>query len=160
MTKWVVGRTRGTIQQKCYSSLFCRRPVWAVLAWAGMSSLWCCPSSISFAITTLPTLLAALKDGFGEAVVVCDMSEPCKFSCLDRCQKSFLWTHKEADLAPHPVVGRQSVYCHACYAYCQGFLACLFLHFRSIHLHFFQNLSRFFPVLAMANTWFLCRPAE
>ena len=46
-------------------------------------------------------------------------------------------------------------------AYCQGFLSCLFLHFQSIHLHFFfQNLSRFFPVLALANTWFLCRPAE
>ena len=40
------------------------------------------------------------------------------------------------------------------------FLSCLFLHFRSIHLHFFQNLTRFFPVLAVANTWFLCRPAE
>ena len=39
-------------------------------------------------------------------------------------------------------------------------LSCLFLHFRSIHLHFFQNLTRFFPVLAVANTWFLCRPAE
>ena len=54
----------------------------------------------------------------------------------------------------------KSVYSHARYAYCQGFLSCLFLHFRSIHLHFFQNLSRFFPVLAVANTWFLCRPAE
>ena len=54
----------------------------------------------------------------------------------------------------------RSVYSHACYAYCQGFLSCLFLHFQSIHLHFFQNLSRFFPVLAVANTWFLCRPAE
>ena len=45
-----------------------------------------------------------------------------------------------------------SVYSHMCYAYCQGFLPCLFLPFRSIHLHFFQNLSRFFPVLALANT--------
>ena len=54
----------------------------------------------------------------------------------------------------------KSVYSHTCYAYCQGFLSCLFLNFRSIHLHFFQNLSRFFPVLAVANTWFLCRPAE
>ena len=54
----------------------------------------------------------------------------------------------------------KSVYSQTCYAYCQGFLSCLFLPFRSIHLHFFQNLSRFFPVLAMANTWFLCRPAE
>ena len=25
---------------------------------------------------------------------------------------------------------------------------------------FFQNLSRFFPLLAVANIWFLCRPAE
>ena len=40
------------------------------------------------------------------------------------------------------------------------FLSCLFLHFRSIRLHFFQNLSRFFPVLAVTNTWFLCRPTE
>ena len=54
----------------------------------------------------------------------------------------------------------KSVYSHTCYAYRQGFLSCLFLHFRSIHLHFFHNLSRFFPVLAVANTWFLCRPAE
>ena len=30
----------------------------------------------------------------------------------------------------------RSVYSHTCYAYCQGFLPCLFLHFRSIHLHF------------------------
>ena len=54
----------------------------------------------------------------------------------------------------------RSVYSHTCYAYCQRFLSCLFLHFRSIHLHFFQNLSQFFSVLAVANTWFLCRPAE
>ena len=53
-----------------------------------------------------------------------------------------------------------SVYSHTCYAYCRGFLSCLFLHFWSIHLHFFQNLSRFFPVLAVANIRFLCRPAE
>ena len=38
----------------------------------------------------------------------------------------------------------RSVYSHTCYAYCQGFLPCLILHFRSIHLHFFQNLSRIF----------------
>ena len=42
----------------------------------------------------------------------------------------------------------RSVYSHTCYAYCQGFLSCLFLPFQSIHLHFFQNLSQFFPVLA------------
>ena len=35
------------------------------------------------------------------------------------------------------------VYSHTCYAYCQGFLLCLFLPFRTIHLHFVKNLSRF-----------------
>ena len=33
------------------------------------------------------------------------MSEPCKFPTFDSCQKMFLWTHKEADFAPHPVIG-------------------------------------------------------
>ena len=56
-------------------------------------------------ITALPTLQGALRNGFGEAVVACDMSEACKFPSLDSCQKRFLWTHKEDDLAPHPVVG-------------------------------------------------------
>ena len=42
----------------------------------------------------------------------------------------------------------RSVYSHTCYAYCQGVLPCLFLPFQSIHQHFFQNLSQFFPVLA------------
>ena len=37
----------------------------------------------------------------------------------------------------------RSVYSHTCYAYFQGFLPCLFLPSRSIHLHFVQNLSRF-----------------
>ena len=37
--------------------------------------------------------------------MACDMSEPCKFPSFDSCQKRFLLTHKEVDLAPHPVVG-------------------------------------------------------
>ena len=55
--------------------------------------------------TASPILQGALKDGFGEAVVACDMPEPCKFQSLDSWQKRFLWTHKEVDLASHPVVG-------------------------------------------------------
>ena len=51
------------------------------------------------------TLQGTLKDGFGEAVVVCDMTKLYKFPPLDSCQKRFLWTHKEVDLTPHPVVG-------------------------------------------------------
>ena len=37
--------------------------------------------------------------------MACDMPEPCKFQSFDSCQKRFLWTQKEVDLAPHPVVG-------------------------------------------------------
>ena len=55
--------------------------------------------------TVSPTLRGAQEDSFGEAVVARDMPEPCKFLSLDSCQKRFLWTHKEVDLAPHPVVG-------------------------------------------------------
>ena len=49
---WTIGSSRGhdkTIQQRSSSSLFCRRLLWAVLAWAGMSSLWGRPSSVSSA---------------------------------------------------------------------------------------------------------------
>ena len=37
--------------------------------------------------------------------LACDMPKPCKFPSLDSCQKMFLWTHKEVDLASHPVIG-------------------------------------------------------
>ena len=39
LTDWVVDGTRGTIQQRFSSNLFCRRPLWAVLAMARMSTL-------------------------------------------------------------------------------------------------------------------------
>ena len=45
----------------------------------------------------------------------------------------------------------RSLYSNACYAYCQGFLPHSFLPFQSIHLHFFQNLSKVFPMLAVLN---------
>ena len=35
--------------------------------------------------------------------MACDIFKPCKFPSLDSCQKRFLRTHKEVDLAPHPV---------------------------------------------------------
>ena len=34
-----------------------------------------------------------------------NMPEPCKFPSPDSCRKRFLWTHKEVDLALHPVSG-------------------------------------------------------
>ena len=55
--------------------------------------------------TVSPTLQGAMKGGFGEAVVTCNMPKPCKFPSLDSCQKRFLLTHKDLDLAPHPVFG-------------------------------------------------------
>ena len=52
----------------------------------------------------LPTLQGALKDGFEEAVVVCNVPGPCKLLIFDSCQKRFLRTHKEVDLAPHQLL--------------------------------------------------------
>ena len=40
-----------------------------------------------------------------DAVGTCDMPKPCKLLSLDSCQMRFMWTYKEVDLAPHPVVG-------------------------------------------------------
>ena len=48
--------------------------------------------------TALPTLQGALRDGFGEAVVACDMLEACKFPSPHSCQERFPWTHKGVDL--------------------------------------------------------------
>ena len=50
--------------------------------------------------TASPTLQGDPRDGFGETVEACDMPEPCRFLSLDSCQKRFLGTHKEVDLAP------------------------------------------------------------
>ena len=33
------------------------------------------------------------------------MHKPCKFPSLDSCWKRFLWTDKEAEFAPHSVIG-------------------------------------------------------
>ena len=55
--------------------------------------------------TASPTPQGLLKDGFGEAVMACEVPKPCKFPSLDGCQNRFLRTHKEVDLAPHPDVG-------------------------------------------------------
>ena len=42
----------------------------------------------------------------------------------------------------------------------RDFFLAYFYTFGPFTCIFFQNLSHFFPVLAVANTWFLCRPAE
>ena len=37
--------------------------------------------------------------------MACDLPDSSKFPTHDSCQERFLWTHKEVDLGPHPVVG-------------------------------------------------------
>ena len=68
-TYWVTAWTWGTIQQRFSSSLFCRRQSLAVLAWAGMATLWIYVVQLAFPLSNqaMPTLQGALKDGFGEA---------------------------------------------------------------------------------------------
>ena len=41
---------------------------------------------------------------FVEAVVERDTFKPREFSSLENCRERFLWTHKDVDLASHPVV--------------------------------------------------------
>ena len=77
--------------------------------WVGHECLFFDVVRLSFPlpITASPTrtFKGALNDGFIEAVVSHDMPEPCQFPSLDSCQKIFLWTHNDVELAPHPVVG-------------------------------------------------------
>ena len=54
----------------------------------------------------------------------------------------------------------RSVYSHTCYAYCQGFLSFLLISTLPVQSPaFFPKPLPISPVLAVANTWFLCRPA-
>ena len=84
---------------------FAEGPLWAVVAWAGMSTLWWCPSSISSADHGAAHSSQCPEGWFWRGYRACDMSKPCNFTSLDSCQKRVLWTHKEVDLAPHPAVG-------------------------------------------------------
>ena len=71
-------------------------------------------------MTASPNLQGTLEDGFREAVVVCDTSEPCKFPSLDSCLKRSLWTHKAVELAPHPVVGLSKLWVNVRSIKCHG----------------------------------------
>ena len=109
-TDWVVGGTWRTIQLRSSSSLFCRRPVRAVLAWAGMSTLIVHPA-FPLPTTSALTLQGALKDGFGKDVAY-DMLKPCKVPSLGSFHMRFLWNHKEVDLAPYNISIRNQLFCH------------------------------------------------
>ena len=51
------------------------------------------------------TLQGALKNRFGEVVVVCDMPTLFELTSLHSCQQWFLWTDKKVDHDPQPVIG-------------------------------------------------------
>ena len=76
---------------------------------------------------------------------------PLQWGAADAEIKAPSGENTELNRSPFEAWSR-SVYSHTYYAYFQKFLPCLFLPFQSIHLHFFQNLSRFFTVSAVANT--------
>ena len=84
LTDRVISGTWGTIQQRSSSSLFCRRPLWAVLARADMSTLWCCPSSMSscWPWCRPPSKVSWRMVSERLYVVACDMPEPSKFPSL------------------------------------------------------------------------------
>ena len=86
------------------SGLLCRRPLWAVLAWAGKSTLWCCPSIISFGGHGIAHPPRYPEKWFYRGCRSVWLARA--IPALDSCQTRFLWTHKEiVDLAPHPDVG-------------------------------------------------------
>ena len=100
LTDWVVGGHERRFSRN-YLPVFSAGGSIAVLVWAGMSTIqhFLCRQRCR------PPSYVPWKDGFGEAIVACHMPEPCKFPSLYNSQKRFLWTRKEVDLAPHPVVG-------------------------------------------------------
>ena len=123
-----------------------------------------------FMVPTLDFMLLSIlsADGFSGRVITgmcalcCGMCALCltlQWGAVDTDIKVPSGENTELKHAPFKAWSR-SVYILTCYVYCQGFLPCLFLHFRSIHLHFFFKTSSDFSCVGVANTWFLCRPTE
>ena len=101
----MVGRTRGRIS---------RAPLQAFFAEGHCEQFWHWQECLLFDVFRLafllptsasPALQGAVKNGFGKAVMVRGVPEPCQFPSLEGCQKRSLWAYKEADLGLHQVVG-------------------------------------------------------
>ena len=84
----------------------------------------------------------------------CIKDSPLQWRCTEK--PAYNWSRLELKRSPFKAWSR-SVYRHTCYAYCQGFLPCLFLHSRSIHLHF-SKPSPIFPVSTVSDTGFCVGP--
>ena len=88
-----------TIQQRFFStsSLFCWRSLWAVLAWAGTSTLrrLIHPVFLLSRSRRRPPYQVPWKMGLARLVVTRNMYEPCEFPSLDTCQGNVIflvWT--------------------------------------------------------------------
>ena len=103
---WLIGHWGWTwwmIQQRSSSSPFCRRPLWAVLAWAGMSTLWNCPSSISSADHGVVHTPRCPEEWFWRGCRGMWQAETCKFPSLGSCQKNGITLQKKKDLKKTPL---------------------------------------------------------
>ena len=125
LTNRVVGGTRQTIQHRFFSSVFLR-PLWAVLAWAGMSTPWCCPCSISSADHCIAHPPRCPRSG----------------ELRTQKLKSHLVRTQNLNVPSWKPGVHQYIAIHATLT--DIFLPSFLLPFRSIRMHFFQNLSRFF----------------
>ena len=101
-----------------------------------LSAFSLCSSGLISALLVLSPMYLLLKVSFRPNIF------PLQWGTADAEIKVPSGENTELKRSPFKAWSR-SVYSHTCSAYCQRFLPCLFLPFRSIHLHFFQNLSRF-----------------
>ena len=109
LTDWVIEGTLRTIQQRSSSGIFYRRPLWAVLAWAGMSTLWCCPSSIFSANHTITHPPRCPERRFDERWKRLSWRVTCpnhaNFCLLTVARRGSCGPTRKFDLVLHPVVG-------------------------------------------------------
>ena len=99
-----------------------------------------CSSGLFSALLVLSAVYLFMKVSFSSDII------PRSGELRTQKLKSHLVRTQSLNVLPFKPGVDQYIAIH-CYAYCQGVLPCLFLPFQSIHLHFFQNLSQFFPVL-------------
>ena len=86
-------------------------------------------------------------------------SEPPQWGAVDAEIKVPSGENTELKRSPFKASSR-SVYSRTCYAYCQGFLPCLFPDPSGPFTCICSKSLPISHVLAVANTWFLCRPSE
>ena len=87
LTDWVVGGHEGRISKDplpVFSAGGCREQFWH---WQECPLFGVFHSAFPLPTTASPTIQGALNADCGEAVVACDMPEPCKLPSLDSCQK-------------------------------------------------------------------------